>query len=118
MVFVELKRRGGRLSEAQAAMRDHLTACGFDYLCTDDASEAIEPSVCDEVDRGQTESRQKLEQSGVSFEPLPPETQAQMKEKLKAVGKEWASALDGRGKPASAALDEFGALLAAGEARK
>jgi TRAP-type C4-dicarboxylate transport system substrate-binding protein len=84
----------------------------------DEASEAIEPSVCAEVDKEQVDSRQKLEQSGVSFEPLPPETRAQMKEKLKVVGKEWANALDGRGKPASAALGEFDALLAAGEAKK
>ena len=41
-----------------------------------------------------------------------------MKEKLKVVGKEWATALDARGKPASAALAEFDALLAAGEAKK
>jgi TRAP-type C4-dicarboxylate transport system substrate-binding protein len=84
----------------------------------DEASEAIEPSVCAEVDKGQVDSRQKLEQAGVGFEPLPPETRALMKEKLKVVGKEWAGALDGRGKPASAALDEFSALLAAGEAKK
>lgn len=84
----------------------------------DEASEAIEPSVCAEVDKEQVDFRQKLQQSGVAFEPLPPETSAQMKEKLKVVGKEWASALDGRGKPASAALEEFDALLAAGEAKK
>ena len=42
MAFVELKRRGsGRLSAAQAAMRDHLEACGFAYLCTDSVDEAI-----------------------------------------------------------------------------
>jgi len=42
MAFLELKRRGGRLSEAQQAMRDHLEACGFDYLCTDSVDHAIE----------------------------------------------------------------------------
>jgi len=84
----------------------------------DEASEAIEPAVCGEVDKEQVDSRQKLEQSGVAFEPLPQETRVQMKEKLKVVGKEWATALDGRGKPASAALAEFDALLAAGEAKK
>ena len=35
MAFLELKRRGsGRLSDEQAAMRDHLVGCGFAYLCT------------------------------------------------------------------------------------
>ena len=40
--FLELKRRGGRLSESQAAMRDHVQACGFNYLCTDNVDEAID----------------------------------------------------------------------------
>ena len=42
MVFLELKRRGGRLSESQVAMREHLEGCGFSYLCTDDVGQAIE----------------------------------------------------------------------------
>jgi hypothetical protein len=41
MAFLELKRRGGRLSEAQEAIRDHLVGCGFDYLVTDDPDAAI-----------------------------------------------------------------------------
>jgi hypothetical protein len=41
MYFLELKRRGGRLSDVQAAMRDHLLACGFEYLCTDSVEVAI-----------------------------------------------------------------------------
>lgn len=43
MAFLELKRRGsGRLSAPQQAMREHLVACGFDYLCTDSVEQAIE----------------------------------------------------------------------------
>ena len=42
MVFLELKRRGGRLSDAQTAIRDHLAGCGFDYLVTDSVDQAIE----------------------------------------------------------------------------
>ena len=44
MVFLELKRRGSRLSEAQQAMRAHLEGCGFDfdYLCTDSVDQAID----------------------------------------------------------------------------
>ena len=32
--------RGGRLNEAQAAMREHLERCGFEYLMTDDIDQA------------------------------------------------------------------------------
>jgi hypothetical protein len=39
-VFLELKRRGGRLSEPQQAMREHLERCGFEYLMTDDIDQA------------------------------------------------------------------------------
>jgi hypothetical protein len=42
MVFLELKRRGGRLSEAQAAIRARLRDCGFAYLATSDIDLAIE----------------------------------------------------------------------------
>jgi TRAP-type C4-dicarboxylate transport system substrate-binding protein len=84
----------------------------------DEASEAIESTVCADVDKEQDGSRQRLQQAGVTFEPIPEEARAQMKEKLKVVAKEWATALDGRGKPASAALKEFDALLAKGEAGK
>ncbi len=80
----------------------------------DEASEAIEPAVCAAVDKEQDGSRQRLEQAGVSFEPIPEATRAQLKEKLKGVGVEWATALDGRGKQASAVLKEFESLLAAG----
>jgi TRAP-type C4-dicarboxylate transport system substrate-binding protein len=84
----------------------------------DEASEAIEPQVCAEVDKEQDGSRQRLQQAGVTFEPIPDQTRAQLKDKLKGVGVEWAAGLDGRGKPASAALKEFDALLAEGGATK
>jgi TRAP-type C4-dicarboxylate transport system substrate-binding protein len=83
----------------------------------DEASEAIEPQVCAAVDKEITESRAHLQQSGVTFEPIPEQTRVEMKEKLTGVGKEWATALDARGKPASAALAEFNGLLA-GAAKK
>jgi hypothetical protein len=40
MFFLDLKRRGGRLSEPQGAMRDHLVGCGFAYLCTNSVDRA------------------------------------------------------------------------------
>ena len=79
----------------------------------DEASEAIEPSACAQVDKEQDDTRKRLEQSGVSFEELPAETRTQLKDKLKNVGVEWAAALDGRGKPATPVLQEFDTLLAA-----
>jgi hypothetical protein len=42
MFFLEMKRRGGRLSPAQVAMREHLERCGFEFLVTDDVDVAIE----------------------------------------------------------------------------
>ena len=84
----------------------------------EEASEAIEPKVCAEVDREQIGSREHLQQAGVPFEPIPDESRVKIREKLKGVGQEWAAGLDGRGKPASAALREFDALLAEGETRK
>jgi TRAP-type C4-dicarboxylate transport system substrate-binding protein len=83
----------------------------------EEASEAIESKACADVDKEQDGTRQHLKESGVTFEPIPDATRAQMKEKLKGVGQEWAAGLDGRGKPASAALKEFEALLAAGPAK-
>jgi TRAP-type C4-dicarboxylate transport system substrate-binding protein len=84
----------------------------------DAASEAIEPQVCAEVDKEQDGTRQRMQQTGISFEPVPDATRLQMKEKLRIVGQEWAAGLDSRGKQASAALKEFETLLAASAAAK
>jgi hypothetical protein len=62
--------------------------------------------------------RAHMQKSGVTFVPIPEETRAQMKEKLKGVGRDWATTLDSRGKPASAALKEFNDLLAEAAANK
>jgi TRAP-type C4-dicarboxylate transport system substrate-binding protein len=78
----------------------------------DEASGAIEPNICAEVDKQLQDTRQHLKESGTSFEPIPDSTQAQIKEKLKNVRLQWAASLDSRGKPASAALKEFETLLA------
>jgi hypothetical protein len=40
--FLEMKRRkGGRLSDEQIEVGEHLTACGFDYLVLHDVDDAI-----------------------------------------------------------------------------
>ncbi|MBI5265065.1 MAG: TRAP transporter substrate-binding protein DctP [Bradyrhizobium sp.] len=80
----------------------------------DEASEALEPKACADVDKEQAATRQHLKEAGVSFDAIPDATRAQMKEKLKGVAQEWAAGLESRGTPASAALKEFEALLAAG----
>jgi hypothetical protein len=41
MAFVELKRKGKKASEAQETIAEHLVACGFDYLITDNVREAV-----------------------------------------------------------------------------
>lgn len=61
-----------------------------------------------------TKRTKLLQDEGVSFDPFSEATRAEMKDKLKDVGQEWAARLDGRGKPASAALKEFEGLLASG----
>lgn len=79
----------------------------------DAASEALEPKACADVGKEQEGSRRHLQESGVVFEPLPEATRAAFKDKLKAVGREWAAGLDRRGKAGSAVLEEFETLLAA-----
>ena len=41
LVWLELKRRGNKLSEEQERIEQHLRACGFDYLVTDNVAEAL-----------------------------------------------------------------------------
>jgi TRAP-type C4-dicarboxylate transport system substrate-binding protein len=79
----------------------------------DEASESIEPTACAAVDKEQDGTRQHMKDEGGSFNPLSEATRAEMKEKLRGVGQEWAAGLDSRGKQASAALKEFEGLLAA-----
>lgn len=80
----------------------------------EEASEAIEPKVCADVDKEQQQTRKQLNDAGVTFDPIPDATKAQMKGKLKGVAKEWAAGIDSRGKPGTQALEEFQNLLAAG----
>jgi hypothetical protein len=40
--FVELKAKAGRLSEAQAAIRQHLEAAGHGYHCSSDYRDVVE----------------------------------------------------------------------------
>ncbi|MDA9510398.1 C4-dicarboxylate ABC transporter [Bradyrhizobium sp. CCBAU 11386] len=79
-----------------------------------EASDAIEPAACAQVDKETETTRKHLQDEGVSFDPLPEATRTEMKDKLKGVGQEWAAGLDSRGKQASAALKEFEGLLGAG----
>jgi TRAP-type C4-dicarboxylate transport system substrate-binding protein len=79
-----------------------------------EASEAITPKACADVDKEGAVTKKRMQDEGVSFNPLPETTRTEMKDKLKGVGQEWASGLDSRGKQASAALKEFDDLLAAG----
>jgi hypothetical protein len=40
--FVELKAEGGRLSDAQAAVKHHLIAAGHGYHCSSDYADVVE----------------------------------------------------------------------------
>jgi TRAP-type C4-dicarboxylate transport system substrate-binding protein len=82
-----------------------------------EASEAITPKACADVDKEQDVTRQKMKDEGISFTALSDATRAEMKDKLKGVAQEWAKGLDSRGKQASATLKEFEGLLAAGAAK-
>lgn len=83
----------------------------------EEASEAIEPKVCSDVDKEQLQTRKQLNEAGVTFDPIPDATKAQMKDKLKGVAKEWAAGVDSRGKQGTQALEEFQSLLAAGASK-
>src|SRR5215475_11578423 len=63
-----------------------------------EASDAIEPTACAQVDKETETTKKHLQDEGVSFDPLPEATRAEMKDKLKGVGHEWAAGLDSRGK--------------------
>jgi hypothetical protein len=41
IVFLELKRKGNGLSDAQEIIANHLRDCGFEYLITDNLNEAV-----------------------------------------------------------------------------
>jgi hypothetical protein len=40
-LWLELKKKGGKLSESQIEMRDHLIKCGFAHLTTDSFEQAV-----------------------------------------------------------------------------
>jgi TRAP-type C4-dicarboxylate transport system substrate-binding protein len=83
----------------------------------DEASEATVAKACADIEAEQPQSHKKLEQAGLSFDPIPEAATLAMKAKLADVANQWAAALDGRGKPASAVLKEYESLLAAPPAR-
>src|SRR6476469_4670429 len=75
-----------------------------------DVANEIIPSACEEVQKADETTKQKLEAAGVRFEPLQPD---KFKDLLKGVAKSWAEGLDSRGKRGSDALREFDATAAA-----
>lgn len=74
-----------------------------------DVANEIIPSACQEVQKADETTKQKLEAAGVRFEPLQPD---KFKDLLKGVAKTWAEGLDSRGKRGSDALREFDAAAA------
>jgi TRAP-type C4-dicarboxylate transport system substrate-binding protein len=82
----------------------------------DEASEATVAKACADIEAEQPASHKSLERAGLSFDPISEDATLKIKARLAEVAKEWAAALDSRGKPASAVLTEYESLLAASPA--
>jgi TRAP-type C4-dicarboxylate transport system substrate-binding protein len=74
-----------------------------------DVANEIIPSACQEIQKADETTKQKLEAAGVRFETVQPD---KFKELMKGVNKTWAEGLDSRRKRGSDALKEFDALIA------
>ena len=77
----------------------------------DEAAEALEPKICQQVQDEEEVSKKKMQASGVTFTPLAPAVATALHGKLTGVAQDWAKGLDGRGKPGTTVLKEFDALL-------
>jgi len=75
-----------------------------------DVANEIIPSACQEMQKADETTKQKMQASGVRFETLQPD---KFKALMKGVSKTWAEGLDSRGKRGSDALREFDATIAA-----
>jgi TRAP-type C4-dicarboxylate transport system substrate-binding protein len=75
-----------------------------------DVAEEIIPSACQEVQKADETTKQKLEAAGVRFETLQAD---KFRDLMKGVNKTWAEGLDARGKRGSDALKEFDAAVSA-----
>ncbi len=74
-----------------------------------DVANEIIPSACQEIQKADETTKQKLEGTGVRFEKLQPDKFLAL---MKGVNKTWAEGLDARGKRGSDALKEFDAMVA------
>lgn len=81
-------------------------------IMLDVAAETVK-AACAGIDRQDAETKQKLQQAGITFKPLTPEFTAQFDVISKEVADKWAAGLDGRGKQGTEALKEFRAALSA-----
>lgn len=52
LLFLEMKRKGGRPSPDQVAVAAHLAHCGFDYLCAQSYQDAVAALVARGILRG------------------------------------------------------------------
>ena len=75
-----------------------------------DVANEIIPSACQEVQKADETTKQKLEAAGVHFETL--QQPDKFRTLMKGVNKTWAEGLDARGKRGSDALKEFDAMVA------
>lgn len=76
-----------------------------------DVAEEVVPNACREVQNAEAETMRKLESTGVKFEVLSADAQADFRERLKDVNRKWAEGLDARGKKGSDALKDYEAAV-------
>ena len=82
-----------------------------------EAGEETVKAACAAVDQQDVETKQKIQDAGVKFQPLTPVFTAQLTDLLKDVANKWAAPLDARGKQGTEALKEFRAALDAPPAK-
>src|SRR3954454_4557057 len=78
-----------------------------------DGAEEMMPTLCQQVQKADNETKKSLDAAGIRFETLQPEVNGKFKDLMKGVAKAWSEGLDGRGKRGSDALKEFDAAVAA-----
>ncbi|MEW5423550.1 TRAP transporter substrate-binding protein DctP [Amorphus sp. 3PC139-8] len=77
-----------------------------------DAGDEVTKSACQVADKLDSSDKDAMAKQGVSFVALPEADKAQIDDALATIGTEWASGLDGRGKPGTEVLKAFREALA------
>lgn len=79
------------------------------------AGPVADQSYCHYVDENEVRSRDEMEKAGMKIHTFSDGEKAELDKLLSTIAVNWAKGLDGRGKPASRALEEFSARIKASE---